>query len=157
MNALGSAFSQKVLDDLRAMNGRSIPDDQQFTGDLASEQLQKANHIGSFVRMILRLHEDPAFWSNAAHRRKVITSQLDVEHRRLAHGSIGMHSHRQEVKGGLIYKDDRSFFLLGLFFSAGHRSSFQVWIAASSRWVAFSMGFCRLCLMRRRRREPWAR
>lgn len=58
MNPLGTAFCQKVFDRLTAMNGCSIPDDQQFAGNLTGEHLQKANHIGTFVRMILRLHDD---------------------------------------------------------------------------------------------------
>ncbi len=35
MNAFGSAFCQKVFDHLTAMNGGSVPDHQQFAGDLA--------------------------------------------------------------------------------------------------------------------------
>lgn len=34
---------------------------------------------------------------------QMITGQLDVEHRRLAHRRIGPYYHRQEIKGGLIY------------------------------------------------------
>jgi len=157
MNPLGTAFCQKVFDRLTAMNRRSIPDDQQWACDLTGEHLQKANHIWPFVRMVLRLHDDLSFWSNAAHSREMVTGQLHFQDGRLAHRRIGAHCQRQKVKRRLIHKDYRALFLLGLFFSAGQRSFFQVAIAASSRWVAFWMGFCRLCLMRRRRRLPWAR
>jgi hypothetical protein len=154
MNALGSAMCQVVFNGLTAMNWGSIPDDQQLARNLAGEHLQKANDIWTFVRMILRLHENPAFGGDGAHSRKVITGQLNFQDGRLAYRCIGAYRHRKQIKSRLIYKDDRSLFLLGLFFSAGHRSSFQAAIAVSSRWVAFWMGFCRLCLMRRRRRLP---
>lgn len=157
MNPLGTALCQVVFDGLTAMNGRSIPDDQQFAGKLTGEQLQKANDIGTFVRMILGLHEDPTFRGDSPHSRKMITGQLDAQDRRFPYGRIGVDGHGQKIKRRLITKDDRPLFLFGLFFSAGHRSFFQAAIAASSRCVAFWMGFCRLCLRRRRRREPWAR
>jgi hypothetical protein len=58
MNPLGTTFCQVIFDGLTEMNGGSIPDDQQFAGNLTSEQRQKANDIGIFVRMILHLHDD---------------------------------------------------------------------------------------------------
>jgi hypothetical protein len=152
MNALGTSFAQEVFDGLTAMNRSSVPDHQQVSGDLTGQQLQEANHIGALVRMILHLHKRPAFWSNTAHRREVITGQLESEHRRLTHGSIGVDGHGKQIKSRLIYKDDGPLFLLGFFFNAGQRCSFQAAIAASSRCVALWMGFCRLYLMRRRRR-----
>lgn len=157
MNALGSTFSQKVFDRLTAMDGSAIPDHQQGPRDLTGEQLQKANHIWAFVRMVLGLHEEPAFWSDPTHGRKMVSAQLDAQDGRLPLWRIGADRHRQQVKGGLIYKDDGALFALGLFFSSCQRCSFQAWMAASSRWVAFWMGFCRLCLSERRRRLQWAR
>jgi len=142
MNPLGTAFCQKVFDRLTAMDCGSIPDHQEFAGDLSQEQLQEANHVRAFVRMVLGLHEYPSFWSDATDGREMVTGQFDSYERRLAHRSIRAYSHRQEIKGRLIYKHDGPFFVFGLFFSASQRSSFQVWIAASSRCVAFWIGFC---------------
>src|SRR5450631_1266438 len=133
MNPLGTAFCQKVFDRLTAMNGRSIPDDQQVAGNLTGEQLQKANDIGAFVRMVLGLHEEPPLWGNATHSRKMVVGQFDWQDGRLPLRRIGAHSHRQQVKGGLIYKDDGAFFALGFFFNSSHWCSFQFWMAASSR------------------------
>lgn len=154
MNALRTAFRQVIFDRLAAMNGRSVPDHQELASNLAGEQLQEANDIGAFVRMILGLHEDAALRGNAAHDREVITGQLDPHRWRFPDRRIGAHGHRQKIQGRLIYKDDGPLFLFGLFFRAGHRSFFQAAIASSSRCAAFWMGFCRLCLRRRRRREP---
>src|SRR5690242_20184990 len=112
MNATGPSFAQRVFDHLTTVDGSPIPNHQQLPGNLAGQQLQKANHIGSFVRMILRLHEDPAFWSHAAHRPKMITGQLDLEHRCLANGGVRVDRHWKQIKRRLIYKDDGALFLL---------------------------------------------
>src|SRR5260370_4384368 len=64
MDAFGSAFGQKVFDRLRAVNGSSIPDDQQVAWDLAGEQLQEADHIWALVRMVLGLHTQLSFQGN---------------------------------------------------------------------------------------------
>lgn len=157
VNPLGATLCQVIFDLLTAMNGSSVPDDQQVACNLTGEQLQKANDIGAFVGTILGLHEDPPLWGNAAHGREVITGQFDTQGRRFPDRRIGVDGHRQKIKRRLINKDYRPLFLFGLFFSAGHRSFFHAAIASSSRCVAFWMGFCRLCLRRRRRREPWAR
>src|SRR5689334_12683165 len=106
MNPFGSTFCQKVFDGLTTVNGGSIPDHQKFPGDLPQEQLQEANHVRAFVRMVLGLHEYPSFWSDATHCREMVTGQLDFHQRRLAHRGIRAYSHRQEIKGRLISKDN---------------------------------------------------
>ena len=142
MDAFGSAFGQKVFDRLRAVNGSSVPDHQQLAWDLAQEQLQEAGHIRAFVGMVLGLHTHLSFQGNRTDCREMVTGQRDLQDRRLASGSIGMHRHWQQVEPRLIYEHDGTFFVFGLFFSSSHPCSFQVWIAASSRCVAFWMGFC---------------
>ena len=156
MDAFGSALCQKIFDRLTPVNRGSIPDDEQLARDLALEQLQEAHHIGSLVRMVLSLHAELSFRGDAPHRREVIVGQFHGQDRGLAHGCVGTHRHGQQVKRGLIYKDKGTLFLFGLFFNASQCSSFHVLMAASLRWVAFWMGFCRLYLMLRRRRLQWA-
>src|SRR6266568_9103948 len=156
MNAFGTSFCQVVFDDLTSMNRSAIPDHQQLAGNLTREDLQKANDIWAFVRMVLGLHNDLPFGCDSANGREMVTSQLDFQNGRFANGGVGAYRQRQEIKSRLIYKDNGTIFLFGLFFSAGHRSSFQAWIATSSRCVAFWMGFCRLYFTPRRRRLQWA-
>lgn len=55
----------------------------------------------------------------------MITRELDPQNRGLPTRGIGAYRHGQQVKARFIYKDDGAFFLLGLFLSAGQRSSFQ--------------------------------
>lgn len=150
------AVAEIVFDRLAAMNGSSVPDHQQLARNLAGEQLQEANHIGAFVGVVLALHDDLSFGGDAAHGRKMIARQLHFQQRRLADRCIGSHHHGQQIKRRLIHKDYRPVFFRSLFFSAGHRSAFQAAMAASSRWLAFSMGFWRLYFTARSRRLQWA-
>lgn len=118
VNAFGSPMRQKVFDRLTAMNGGSIPDHQQFAGDLAGKYLQKAHDFWAFVRMVLGLHEDLPIWGNAPNGREMVTSQFDAQDGRLPNRCVGSHCHWQEVKTGLIHKDYRALFVFGLFFSS---------------------------------------
>ncbi len=70
--------------------------------------------------------------------------QCDFEDRSLSNGRIRAHHHGQQIEARLIYEDDAASLLLRLFLSAGQRSSFQRVIAASSRWLACTTGFCTL-------------
>jgi hypothetical protein len=152
VNACSRTSSQKVFDGLAVMDGGTIPDDQQLSRDLPQELLEKAHHILSLVGVILCLHEQSSFWCQRSDGPDVVPGQWHVQDRRFAHGSIGTYCHWKQVKARLIYKNDLSLFLLGFFLRAGQRSSFQVLMACSSLWVASSTGFCRLCLIARRRR-----
>src|SRR5213078_1932986 len=58
MESFGRPSLQKVLDPFRPMDRRTIPNHQQFAGDLAQEQTQETHHIRGTVAMILHLHEE---------------------------------------------------------------------------------------------------
>ncbi len=156
VNACRRPSRQKVFYRLTAMNGGPIPDDEQFSRDLAQELLEKAHHILSLVGAILRVHEQSSLWCQRCNSRDMIARQWDAQHRRLSPRRIGAHRKGQQVKTRLIYKNDSSLFLLGFFLRAGQRSSHQAVMACSFLWVATSTGFCWLCLMARRRRLQWA-
>lgn len=53
---------------------------------------------------------------NAAHHRKVITGQRDVQDGRLASRCRDVYSHRKQVKSRLIGKDYRPLLLLSFFY-----------------------------------------
>ena len=152
MDTCSRTSRQKVFDRLAPMDWGTIPDDQQFPGDLAQELLEKAHYILSLVGVILRLHEQPPLWGQRSNGRDVVSGQRDAQDRRLAHRGIGPYRQGQQVKARLIYKNELSLFLLGFFLRAGQRSSRQVLIARSFLWVASSTGFWTLCLTARRRR-----
>ena len=115
VDAFGSACGQEILDSLRAMNARAIPDDQQFPRDLAHKQLQEAHDVWSFERPILDMHDQASIHGQTSHGREMITGQRDLQDGRLSHGSIGAHGYGQQIKTCLIYKDNGAFLLFGLF------------------------------------------
>jgi hypothetical protein len=57
------------------------------------------------------------------------------------------------AQSAFVDKDDGSALLAGFFFMAGHRTSFQRWIAGSSRWVARPVGRWQLQPSERRMRQ----
>src|SRR5579884_367260 len=89
MNAFGSALSQKIFDGLRAMNARSIPDDQELAWDLAQQQLQEPHHIRPFERVVLNVHDQTPVQGEAADSREVIASQGNLQDRCLSHRGRG--------------------------------------------------------------------
>jgi len=56
MDVLGSTDGQKVLDDLTAMDGRTIPDGQQLARDMTQEMLEKADNTITPESLRLHLH-----------------------------------------------------------------------------------------------------
>src|SRR5207253_9175509 len=75
---------------------------------------------------------------------EVIAGQGDPQDWRLPPWRPGAHRHRQQIKAGFIYPDNGGVVLLGFFLMAGQRCSDHCLIASSLRWVARSMGCCRL-------------
>ncbi len=57
---LGRAMRQERLDDLTAVNGGAVPDDDHTTGDLAEEMLPKGHHINRVHRVGLRVEVECA-------------------------------------------------------------------------------------------------
>jgi hypothetical protein len=155
MKAFGAPSAQKVFDDARTMNRRTVPNDQQVAGNFAQKHLQEAHDIWPFVRVILDLHEQSTIWRQSADGRQVVTGQRNSQDGRLPHGRRGSHGHGQQVERRLIYEDDGTRFLFRLFFNSATRCSRQVWIACASRWLARLSGFWTLCLIALRRRPQW--
>jgi hypothetical protein len=143
MQALAHRTREKLLDHLRTMDGRAIPNEKQLTWDLA-QQLDKPHDILGLIGSLLHVHEKPSLWGDPSDRGKMIAGQLHPQHGSLPARCIGPHRHRQQIKTRFIDKDYRAVFLLGFFFSRGQCWTFQCAIACSLRWVARSTGFCML-------------
>ena len=80
---------QEVLDDLRSVDGCSIPDDEQQTWHLAEQMLEKAHDSGAAERTLLHGEQPPAVLSQAAHHREVVVGERGVQERSLAAGGVG--------------------------------------------------------------------
>ena len=153
MDAFGTPLRQKILDRLTAVDGSPIPDNQQVARDLAQEQLQETHDIWPLVGGTLDMHDQAYIHGEATNGREMITGQFDLQQRRLSDWSIGPHRHWEQLKSRLVYKDDGALFRCGLFFSSTERCARHSLMAASSRWLARSTGFCWLYLSLQRRRE----
>jgi hypothetical protein len=103
---------------------------------------KKRTTSGPMSRMILTLHKDLSLRRNTANGREMVTGQFHAQNGCLATRRIRADCHWQQIKSRLVYEYECAFFVFGLFFKASQRCSFHVWIAASSRCVAFWMGFC---------------
>src|ERR687891_675150 len=155
MDSLTSRAGQKGFDLLAPVDGTAIPDDQQAHRDVSGQVPQETGRIPTTEGPVLYLGVQPAMGGDAADHRQMVPAERGPEKRGLAPGGIGPYHQGQQVTAGLVYEDDGSAFVPGLFFRAGQRSSFQRWMASSSRWLARFRGFWRLQLYCLRMRPTW--
>jgi len=156
MDAFCPALPQELLDHLAAVNGRAIPEDQELAREMPEQMPQEDDHLLSMEGCLPDHVEELALDGDGTDGREMIIGKRDVQDGRRSARSIGSHATRQEVEARLVYPDDSGPVGLRLFLSAGHRSSYQVWIASSLRWVARSMGCWGVQSSARRSRLTWA-
>jgi hypothetical protein len=90
VHSLVHAMSQDHLDDLTAIYGSAIPDDDHAAGDFANEMLQRGNDISRVHRVILRMKVELAIGRRGDDRREVITGSPLLENWRVAYQRIGV-------------------------------------------------------------------
>src|SRR3990172_210948 len=144
MKTLSGALPQEIFDRLTAMSRQSIPDKEQFAAHMMQQMFQKTDNRRPGESHLLDHHEQAAIGGDGADDRQMIPSQGHTQDRCLPAGSIGVDGGGQQVKTRFIDKHYSSPFLFGFFFNSSHVSLRQRSIAASSRWLACSSGFCRL-------------
>ena len=144
MNTSRSAIAKKLLDDLTPMRRQPVPDHGQLAVDVLEKMTQKTHDIRATNRPILHPHQQPSLSRDAADGREVFVEKRSLQHGRLPARSIGAYHRRQHVKTRLINENHRSVLRFGFFLMRDQSSSTQRSMAASSRWVARSTGFCRL-------------
>jgi hypothetical protein len=69
---------QECLDGLAAVNGRTIPNDQQFALDVREQVLEKGDHRITIKRLLLHHQGELTFWRDGADHRQVVASQVAV-------------------------------------------------------------------------------
>ena len=143
-DAVGAALRQEVLDRLAAMDRSAVPDDQDLAGDVTQEVLEEAHDIRARVGVVLHQHEQAPLRRDAADDRQVVAAQREAEDRRLPAWGVGPDRTREEIEARFVDPDDGPTLLVSPLFRAGQRSVRQASIAASSRWLARSIGFCTL-------------
>src|SRR4051794_36591855 len=106
LEARRRALRQEVLDGLRAMDRRPIPNHKQLARNLAQEMLQKLDDRGAPERPLADLEEEPPRVGEAADDREMIAGTGYPEDRRLASRGVGPHQARQQIEARLVYPDD---------------------------------------------------
>src|SRR6185437_5426269 len=139
------------FDQPRAMRLQAVPDDQQLLADRCLQGLEELDDLGAFDRT----GEEAKVESPIAHAgddRELLPREAVLQDRCLALRGPGTCAAGSFGQTRFVDKDDYSALPRSDFFMAGHRFSFQVRIAASSRSRARPAGRCTLqpncCSMR---------
>jgi hypothetical protein len=155
VEAVSCPIGQERFDEVTAMNRRPIPEDQQTGGHLAQQVLQESDDISGINGLVLAMKIQLAFRRDGANGREVIPRPPFPENGRLSYRGIGAGDTGQGVEPGFINEEDRLPLGLRPLLSAGHVSSRQRVMAASSRWRARRAGFCGLQRMASHKRPTW--
>ena len=104
MDVGGGTLRQKGFD-FAIVNWGTIPDNQQLRTNLSLELLEKADHISTTECPILPTHMHLTGRRDRANQRPMITGQCLVEDGRLTDRGIGADDCGQQIKAGLIEKE----------------------------------------------------
>lgn len=143
-----------VFDQKAAMNGRTIPEDQDFPGNMPLEMFEEFNHLQTFDAAGMDLKEESP-QGQATDDRKAFPVERLVEHRGLSAWSPGARPGRPGAQPAFVNKDNGSALPARLFFNAGQTSRFQWSIALSSRSTARRSGRWQLNPLAPSNRHTW--
>ena len=88
-----------------AMNGRTIPNDQQPRSRLTQQMLQKFDAVRTRQRLLPNQGIQLPRWRNAGHDRKMVVTLLFGEYRRHSQRAIGSDHARQQVEARFVDKN----------------------------------------------------
>jgi len=151
----GCAVGQVFLHHVAAVDGRPVPEQQGLAAEVAPQMAQKPEHIGTPEGAALHLHIQLSLGGDTADGGKVIVGQPLPQHGGLPLRGEGADHRGQQVESRLVYEDDGALLLFCLFLSAGQRSTSQLRMASSFRWLARRAGFWRLHPHARKMRPTW--
>jgi hypothetical protein len=115
VDSLPSGAGQKGFNFLATVDGSAIPNNQQAHRDVGGQAPEETGGIPTTEGPVLRPGVQPAMRSDAAGHREMVPAEGRPEHWGLASGGIGLDHQGQQVAAGLVYEDDGSAFLPGLF------------------------------------------
>lgn len=128
-----------VFDQQAAMNGRAIPEDQDFPGNMPLEMFQEFNHLKAFDAAGMGLKEESP-QGQAADERKAFPVERLGEDGGLPARSPSAGARWSCAQAAFVDKYNGSPLLPRLFFNAGQTSCFQRRMALSSRSTARRSG-----------------
>jgi len=106
------------------MARQTIPDDQQFAGDVAQEMSEKLNDLraadGSWKQPEVEV--PPGYSRNG---RQSLPVKVILQHRRLPARGPGTAAVGTLAQSAFVDEDDGAAFVFGLFFNAGQRFCFH--------------------------------
>src|SRR5882724_11352041 len=127
----------------RSMRLQAIPDDQQLLADRAVQRFEELHDLRAFDRSREESKVETPI-THAGNHRQLLPGEAVLENRCLTLGGPGTCATGSFGQTRLIDEDDYSALSRSDFFTVGHRFSFQVLMAASSRWRARPVGRCTL-------------
>src|SRR5664279_585885 len=123
-----------------AVTRQSIPNDQQFAGNVAQQMLEELDDLRTTDRSRKQAEvEVPP--SHARDRRQRLPVKVVLQHRRLSAWCPGAAAVGTFAQSALVDEDDRAAFVFGLFFNSGQCFCFHRRIFSSSRSKARPVGF----------------
>jgi hypothetical protein len=140
MEAFGGPMGQEFHDGMATMNRRALPDADHAARHLPQQVLETRDHVCRSDRAVLAVEVERALRGDGADGGEMVAGAPLPQDRRLAHRCIGAHDAGQGVDTRRIEEEERLLPRLGPFLSAGHVSSRQRAMAASSRCGARRIG-----------------
>ena len=129
----------EVFDQKAAMDGRAIPKNQDFSGNLPLEVFQELNDLKTFDAAGMDLKQKPP-QGQSADERKAFPVEGLLQNGGLSAQRPGARPRRSGAQPAFVNKDNGLVFPARLFFNAGQASRFQRAIACSSRSMARRSG-----------------
>ena len=138
---LDSAMGREniVPDQYTAVNGRPVPDHQDFPGNVALQMPQKLDDLKAFNAAGVDLEVEPPE-GQAADDRKALPVEGLLENGSLSAKRPGARPRRTGAQAAFINKDYGATLLPGLFFKAGHSTRCHFRMAFSFRSTARRSG-----------------
>ena len=134
-----SLLLHKVPPGAAAVARQTIPDDQQFAGNVAQPMREKLDDL----RAANRSRKQPEVEVPPGHardRRPHLPVEGIWQHGCLSSWCPGTAAVRALAQSTFVDEDDRPAFVFGLFFNSGQRFGFQIRIFSSSRSSARPLG-----------------
>lgn len=128
-----------ILHQTTPVNGGSIPQDQQLTGDMALQVSEKLDDLRAFHRPRVELEVEPK-QGQTANQGKTLPVEGLLQKRRLAPRGPGSGPCGPGAQATFVDKHDQSALATRFFFIAGHSTRFHRWMATSSRSIARRSG-----------------
>lgn len=144
----------ELIHQTAAMTSQSVPDDQQFSGNVAQKVGQKLHHLWASdgAREQTEIEVPPR---HTRHCRQRFPVEVKLQHRSLSSRSPGSASMRTLAQTTLIDENYCPVGVFGVFFTTGQRRRFQRRIAPSSRSKARPVGRWMVHPNFRRIRQAW--